>query len=375
MTLVVARGLDGPRVHVLAIGVGGYRHLFGGSDPVRHGTYGLGQLSGPPHSATAFVEWVVSTMRHPTAELGTIELLLSPGGPTTVAGQACDVDLPTLANTKAAFDDWYARCHADPGNVALFYFSGHGVQRENQFLLLEDFGAVEHRMLENAVDIDSTYFGMAANKAAYQYFFVDACREIPYDLVANMSGSPTPLAEPKLIGDRRSDKALLKATSGGQKAYGRKNQATRFTNALLKALDGQGAERRGGVWQVGLSRVGPAIEWILRQERGAPPQQPEFRGSFAAALHQLAAAPSVPVVIHCDPAAAAQTADASLTSITVPGAGALAPERQDRGWRCIAPADTYRLSLGFPANDFKPCDHPLTVVPPGVEEPVKVEAR
>jgi hypothetical protein len=372
MTLVVDRGLDGPQVHVLAIGVGAYRHLPGGSKPVAHGTYGLGQLSGPPYSAVAFVDWIASTLQHPTAPLGTVEVLLSPGSETTVAGIKADVDLPTLQNTKDAFDAWYVRCDADPGNVAVLYFCGHGVQRESEFLLLEDFAAVSHRMLENSIDISHTFLGLASCAAGQQYVFVDACREIPYDLVTKLSGSAAVLAEPTLVGDRRSDKALLFATSGGQKAYGRPNRPTRFTEALLSALDGQGAVLRGKVWEVRLSHVGPAVDWILRQDAEAPPQQPEYQGSFAAALHQLAGPPEVLVRIQYEPDAA-RSADVALTSFTSPGP-ALIPVIEGNVWRCLAPADTYQLRLDFPAHDFRPFDCPLTVLPPGVEERITVEA-
>lgn len=373
MTLIVDRDVDGPQVHVLAIGVGAYRHLPGGTDPVDHTTYGLGQLSGPPRSAVAFVNWVADRLDHPTAPLGTIELLSSPGDGVRAAGRTTDVDVPTLANTKAAFDAWYARCDTDPDNVAILYFCGHGVQRESEFLLLEDFGAVEHRMLENAIDIGNTYLGMAGCAARKQYVFVDACREMPYDLLTKLTGNATALAEPELVGDRRTDKALLFATSGGNKAYGRPNEPTRFTRALLQALDGQGAAVQDGTWQVRLSHVGPAIDWILRQDPEAPPQQPEFQGSFAAALHRLAGPPDVPVRIACAPAGA-RAGTIALTSYVTP-AVSLTPEIEDDVWRCSAPADTYKLQLDFPAGDFLPLERPLPVLPPGVEEHLTVETR
>src|SRR5512132_2850689 len=206
MTLVVDRQVDGPQVHMLAIGVGAYRHLPGGAARVNHDTLGLKQLSGPPRAAAHFVDWVVGRMRHPTARLATVELLVSPAQPYTPpepGSQPVDLELPSMANVAAAFERWYERCDRSADNVAVFWFCGHGVERESQFLLLEDFGRSELSLLENAVDIGTTYLGMARCKATAQYFFVDACREIPFQLLQMLSGYARVLVSPQLVGDNR----------------------------------------------------------------------------------------------------------------------------------------------------------------------------
>lgn len=374
MTLVVDRQASGPAVHVLAIGVGAYRHLPKGAEPVPHDTYGLGQLTGPPHSAIHFVEWIENHLRHPTVELGTIELLLSTRSRSDVPDRYADVDVPTMAEVTRAFDDWYARCDADPDNVAILYFCGHGVERGNQFLLLEDFGRVKHRMLENAVDIDSTFDGLASCRARRQYVFVDACREIPYDLARKLGSNAAILAEPEGVTDNRSDKALVKATSGpGQKAYGRPGMPTRFTRALVGGLDGRGAVLREGVWQVSISYLSAAINFILREDPDAPPQQPDYLGSSADALHQLPGPPEVPVRILSSPDGAARTASVALASYTDPTT-CLTPTADGDTWLCLAPADTYRLTLDFPGADYVPLDDQVTAQPPGVDKLVQVVA-
>ncbi|HKJ55999.1 MAG TPA: caspase family protein, partial [Nitriliruptoraceae bacterium] len=152
MTLVVDRGTNGARVHALVIGVGAYRHLNGGEGPLAAQPFGLGQLTSPPVSAAAFVDWIETTMRHPEAELGSVELLLSPGSAMLDQG-AVEVEVPTMENTRAAFDRWLARCDSNKDNVAVLYFSGHGIERESHMALLADFGVSATRPLENAVDV------------------------------------------------------------------------------------------------------------------------------------------------------------------------------------------------------------------------------
>ena len=38
-----------------------------------------------------------------------------------------------------AFNEWYARCNAHEDNVCFFYFCGHGLHKQNTYLLPEDF--------------------------------------------------------------------------------------------------------------------------------------------------------------------------------------------------------------------------------------------
>ena len=82
--------------------------------------------------------WLIGTRcTDPVTPLGSVELLLSwPGmGFANQPVEGADRDA-----FGAAFDRWYARCDADPDNVALFYFCGHGCELGDQLLLLEDFG-------------------------------------------------------------------------------------------------------------------------------------------------------------------------------------------------------------------------------------------
>ena len=57
--------------------------------------------------------------------------------------------------------------------MALFYFCGHGLERDKQYLLLEDFGETPLDPLAASIDLDRFHDGMAACAADAQVFIAD----------------------------------------------------------------------------------------------------------------------------------------------------------------------------------------------------------
>ena len=369
MTLVVDARVDGPRIHVLAVGVGGYRYLPGGAghDSSRE-TLGLRQLSGPPLSARAFVEFVTRRLRHPVAALATVELLLSPA--QDWAGTP--VDVPDTAHVVSAFDAWYARCDRSEDDVGLFFFCGHGVERESPFLLLEDFAADRKRLLDNAVDISLTVRGMSACAAGTQYFFVDACRDVPHALLERLNGTARVLVDLPPGGENR-DCALLLATSGGNKAYGARGRPTRFTEALIGAWGGLGARQDGASWVVEFGGLQSAVTSLLRRtDPAAPRQLPQsFYVAGNAALHVCDEPPTVSISLSCRPpsALADPGLTASLTSFDSPDPLSLVAEGS--GWRAEVPADLYRFEV-VPQPPYRSGVQRIPAWPPFCDLPVSV---
>ncbi|WP_456785697.1 caspase family protein [Cellulomonas sp. P5_C5] len=363
MTLGTDRKVAGAAVHVLAIGVGTYRHLPGGPEPVDHGTLDLDQLDGPPRSVQQLTAWLETSLSHPTAPLGTIEMLASdlPG-----------VERASMANVRDAFDRWYARCDTDPGNVSVLYFCGHGVERESQFILLDDFGRSATRLLDNAVDITATHAGMARCAAREQYVFVDACRSIPFQLVKQLSGTAAALVDRDVSADRRRHSALVFAVAGGHSAFGQVGGVTQFTAALLRALDGLGARQLGRSWVVDVPTTLSAITQLLDGTHGGPAQVPTVVVSGTGVLHRLPRAPVVPVSLQCTPTDAVARATATLSSLTALIGTQAADDRPARleavptGWSGEAPAGTYALRLDFADHSYPTYDAPVYAHPPGV---------
>ncbi len=376
MTLVFDAQTDGPLVHVLTIGVGAYRHLPGGDQPVEHDTLGLMQLTSPPHSLRAFTDWLVN-LRHPTATLGSVEMLMSPGGgyQFPLATRSHQVEPATFANVKAAFSRWYARCDQDPGNVAILYFCGHGVESDSQYLLPEDFGANPLRLLDNCVNIGVTFDGMARCEAQRQYFIVDACREIPQELLQRLGAGGETLVDFVVGQEDRIDKAMLFATSGGAKAYGLPNQPTRYTAAFLLALDGLASKRRqDGTWFIDLTTVHNVVTALLKADPGRV-QWPELHGGGNEILHLLPRTPLLPVLVKCAPTAAVGRAQPRIRGLGFydpPPAPMPDPAMGVDGWSYQLPPDAYDFEVDFPDGSYRHAELRLHATPPGVTDVIEI---
>lgn len=220
MTLVVERHVDGPATHALVIGVSYYRHLPGGAGPFLDNPLGLAQLSAPEASARQVLSFLTDEYRHAGAPLATVELLMTPmsgPAPETVSGEP--LESPTMASVRTAVQRWFGRCNSDPGNVAFFYFCGHGIERDSQYLLMEDFGAFEPALLENTLDLIAFHRGLAQCAAGTQLSFIDACREVPRELKQFVTGTGQGLLDARLDGNLSRDAPILWAAAQGRKAF------------------------------------------------------------------------------------------------------------------------------------------------------------
>lgn len=303
---------DGPRTHVLVIGVGRYPHLKDGSGPVLQRHFGLGQLTSPPHSAVAIADWFLGApYRNPAAPLGSLELLVSPtftrdpARYATPDGAEHEVEAATRPNIQRAFGEWYARCDGDEANVAILHFCGHGLRTHSLILLAEDFGAIAVQPWLGSWSFDLTYEAMAACKAKTQCYFVDACQEVSRETLP-LQIDAQPLMPPDLSRMRQRDALRLFAAAPGELAFGQRGEVTLFTRALLRGLAGAGAEQvEDGSWAVTLDGLGQAVRAIvLRQNQTGGPIgscTPDCWGDGNAPLHYLEGPPPVEVTVGCQP--------------------------------------------------------------------------
>jgi hypothetical protein len=253
----------------------------------------------------------------------------------------------------------------------MLYFCGHGVEKDSQYLLLEDFGDSPLSLLENSLDVGRLYQAMARCKARTQYFFVDACRDVPFKLLERLSGD-SPMLMDQRPGPARSDSALLFATSGGAKAYGTLKQMTRYTEALIRALDGLGAVPAGPDWVITIPGVHQAVTHQLDHATPKQPRQkPTTHVVGASPVHRCERPPIVPVVITCAPSAAIRSARAALNAVynshEYPGSVT------SECWSYQVPPDRYRFSVTFPHGGFQPIDSELWAWPPGLDHKVVIQ--
>jgi hypothetical protein len=176
-----------PGVHILAIGVGRYPYLIGGSGRLTNNPLGLAQLSSPPVSVKAVIDWFLASVvapgtggfANPVTLLGSIEGLASSDAPVSVtsAGGVIQLEAATKANIQDAFERWLARLTSHDANIGVFYFCGHGVMVADHYLLAEDFGQSNAVPWERAFDISNTLRAVERDAKGALYFFVDACRQ------------------------------------------------------------------------------------------------------------------------------------------------------------------------------------------------------
>ncbi|KYC42434.1 hypothetical protein WA1_20945 [Scytonema hofmannii PCC 7110] len=376
---------DTGQTHVLIIGVGYYNHLRGG-DGYRQGVIAsqgmrLEQLTSPPISARAFAQWIVDSFENEEVPLGSVELLLSDvRGNTnfTVDRENVSIEAATLPNIEAAFRAWYKRCDSH-SNIAIFYFCGHGVNiQQESILLAEDFGADELAPYSNAMNIDQIYRGMLQCKAKTQCFFIDACNNGSVEGLRLENANAKCFVTPQLITrnseSNLSSRLLFKAAAPGKfTGADRPREVSRFTQALIKSLNGVSCEKKDGRWVVSIPDLVHSVQWLMEQasRRNNSYQLPYAISEGWGQLIVRQRPPLVPVTLRFEPLEA--MADATMLELQSWGSPALLPIRpesilqvnQHKEWQIeeVEVGRFYQLTTRFSSSRYRNLDTLLSVMP------------
>lgn len=384
MTLVWGNPLHppgtGPRTHVFIIGVGRYRHLFGGAAPTQ-GIPALGQLTSPPISARKLAEWLIKgQLAGAPAPLGSVELLLSDSTDQNFSGtQVADA---TRQSINAAFAQWKSRCDADPGNVAFFYFCGHGLQKHVMSLLPEDFAESKDNLWKDTIDFSTTYNGMARCKAGTQLFVIDACRELSQAAIMDQDFGGTALITPRLGEHNLRTAPMLFGTKVGLQAFGDRNGVSRLTEALIECLDDLGAAEAGANWVIDTQHLGTNVQKLVKHrndDQKIPEQHRQVvvpdgesaNGPQNLRVFPVGSLPNVIVKLGCIP----NSIEQEVTFFADPEQG---PRRAAPGkgsWITKLPAGRYVFGCSFdlPGGDKAVRPAPRTyVIPPVYDTPIEV---
>lgn len=315
MTVVYAANPPGgPALHALVVGVGHYPKF---PEP---------GLPSAARSAVAFAKWLIEEFNLPSTPLGSVELLLTPPpvgpeGPDPSARWANQaVDPATIDNFVAAVGEltpgsngWLHRASSHEDNIALVYFCGHGLQKGTvSSLLFQDFDAnpLLANRFSNALNLSSFAEGMERCLARRQFFAIDACRSLPSWLYGYNGSLGQDVIAPDFdsqpVNPRRC--AVLRSTAPSQASYGDPVGLSRFTQALLYALNGPAANDRfnpHGEWEVWSDDFPKVLErlantGVLPWRWGASPPMYDVSASFV--LH-VPRDPKVPVLVTCNPPA------------------------------------------------------------------------
>ena len=367
---------QGPSTHALVIGVGLYPHLQGGTG-VRSSQYdGMGQLTSPPASARGFANWVIGEFRNPNKPLASVSLLLSeaPRRPFTNPRTGNDVDIEpaTIDNVRASINDWVDRGDTDEGNLLLFYFCGHGISQGPDYaLLLEDFGADPRNALDGAIDFRQLHLGMETCVASQQCFFVDACRSSSDTLIETQRYAGRVIIQPgpRPVGLAPREPPIFYAALSGHDAYARPNSVSLYTEALLAALKGAGADDAEGDWRIDTTQLHRALDFFMRRAGDSGQsltQVPQSGNHSTFFLHYLRAKPKSPVLVRCAPDQALEHANldcrVGATSLHQRQAATIVVEPP--AWNLSLEVGKYEFSARFPDGRYHDAARTVHVRPP-----------
>jgi hypothetical protein len=265
-----------------------------------------------------------------------------------------------LESVKKAGRAWVKRLSAQPGDVALFYACGHGARLASEpVLFLGDLNVDE-------IEPWGAYLNLGATALAFKqlvpiksaFFFVDACQEfsVKLELIKTGGGAQIIQAYSALrLAEARDKVTLLCAASDGRLAYegdwidDPKVKIGRFTQVLLKALDGAAARPKDNRWTVHHGSLMEDLKLLHRAWRPDWRDKP-FEPSQVIGPNEMVPIvwppnPEVPILIRTDPEQAMNDYDLRIFSERkrVPPCVAARGKRDPTDW--LAWVNASRLPL------------------------------
>lgn len=356
--------IAGPATHALVIGVGHYPHLPGGASRSKFpNDEGMGQLRSPPESARQVARWLIENYDCPGRPLASVSLLISEKAAERFSfkvnrkKKSVMVEAATIPNLVDAILEWRKDGDANPDNVLLFYFCGHGIAAGTELALLAaDFGADKNAPLDGALDFRRFHSNMDECAARQQVYFVDACR-IGSELLKNnagFAGRPVIQWTGNSVnpGGRLRLGPIFYSTLAGAPAYAKPKQPSVFTAALLESFAGAGSGDETGVWEVKTTRLQESLDFLMREasrELNMPQAQIASSDSFAQLTLNTVANPSVPVIVRVVPQQVHEKATLRCENPTLKEKRAPDPAP----WRLRVPTGKYSFFADVKAGAFK----------------------
>jgi hypothetical protein len=301
---LVYQGTDSgqPGTHVLIIGIGEYPYLLGGSHANAQVSGGMGQLTAPPISAREMAKWFLTEFQNTEKPLASLALVLSEPSATNSAASfvhahanqpANELPRGTADEVAGAIENWVQRASKNTQNQTIFFFCGHGVSTGESILLLRDFG--ERGLLARfagALNLNDFTSAMQTMVPDYQLFLIDACR-VPTSIARSVLGkahvgrSPLDPLDIDMRGGMPAKQSIHHSSSQLTLSHGRRNGTSLYTDALLQALDGGGAQRDLDSWvgTIGLQQALAAYTRRLAVKANVE-QVPELLKSLPFKIHK-----------------------------------------------------------------------------------------
>jgi hypothetical protein len=341
--------------HALIIGVGQYPHLKGGTSPHSENALGLGQLTSAAISANTFSNWLRERPSNWFAPLGSIELLLSPNLHTDSKSAQINVEHATITNISNAFNRWVARCNTARGNVAIFYFCGHGLQNSFSLLLPQDICSNRQAPWDDAINLDRTHLAMCHCQAQTQCFFIDACRETPIEHAFDPDLTGRRLKSSHSGQRYTRDAPIIWSAPLGDQAFAPMNSVSFFTSALIHALESVGAAYHDGdLWVVETASLAVAVKRLMNRnvmkDGSRLASSTGGVSNFTTRIFEFDKPPIVLADISCVPSAALNLANLSIKKGTT---SAHSRKPSAGSWELEITAGRYDLCAAFPGAEYR----------------------
>jgi hypothetical protein len=295
--LIFHQNVPNAGTHVLIIGMSAYPHLLGGEFENPAIAEGMGQLDAPAISARAMAKWFLEEFENTEKPLASVSLVLSEPTQATfthpkLTEPADKLPRGTAVEIIEAIQNWAERASQNRENLTIFFFCGHGVSAGESILLLRDFGAKPLSKFDGALNLSDFIGAMQTMMPEYQLFLVDSCR-VPTSIARSVLGKahvgrsgldPLDLDN---RGGTPAKQSVHHSSSALEQSWGRVQGASLYTEALLQALDGGGAQSNLGYWigtlglQTALAAYTPRLAAKERVE-----QQPELLRNVQFKIHR-----------------------------------------------------------------------------------------
>ncbi|MDD1958256.1 hypothetical protein NP552_24805 [Pseudomonas sp. 8209] len=274
MTLIYEETqIDGPRIHAFVMGVGAYPDAKRGRGVLPE-LRAVADVPSAADSAKFMCDWIVANRERFTARLATVEVVIS--DPDTALGRyawdpAVPIEGATAANVARAGAAWLTRLNERVGDIALFYCCGHGaINAGHPVLFLEDLNRDESNPWVH-LNMWTLAQSLRRNtRIGNAFMFSDACAEFVTKFELGMAMECRFFPAPLSNRNTRNNVSLICAASEAHLAYDgeRHNEEEgessfdeqmldepgvrlgRFTQVLVKALDGASARWNRNQWLV-----------------------------------------------------------------------------------------------------------------------------
>lgn len=375
MKLLNLDNSPGPKMHVFLIGVGGYSFVKGGINAKQQQfdyAKDTGQLKSPEASVRELYKTLVDLQARGlwTTPIGSIEVLLSPapGGSNTLNGET--LKPATIANIMKSYNEWKDRCDSDGDNVAFFFYCGHGFEHTSQYLLAEDFADNIRLPFLGAFNFNETRVAFESCNAKTQLFFVDSCRNITNDMLIN--GTPCmPLDTPSNLTTNCLYDLTQRAAAKNQSAQGKANEASYYTKALIKGLEGGAAKKKGSNWVVTTGNLCRDIIVLIESVKSGQGFKERchtvYNGSMD--LINYSSPPMVDMTVCCTPDNAHLAASFSCNNLETNKVISNPP--QPLPWNFMTEAGMYKITAQFENGEFNDEECYEFITPPSSERKIE----